>query len=287
MGFSNSVVGGITLVRPAIRSPNYVTGSTGWTINADGTAEFNSITARGTVVVGNAVAGGSGETITTTIPAELATAYPSMTVVRLFYSNSNTLYFYEGVAAAVLYYGLVDTGTVYEAYREVTTGTGPNMWFGQVNKVQFNIGPNDGSNNSSSLILGGVDITIDSACGPTWTTYTPTVGNGGTVTWTTITGRWKRISAKTVAVDIYLVVNGAGSGAGNITVTTPTNPLRTLRQTIHGSSESATISICMISFTGGAGAVWDRVRDSAGTNLTGAALTAGRILNLQGIYEEA
>lgn len=47
MTFRNSVVGGTTLVRPAIKSPNYVAGSTGWSINADGSAEFNNITIRG------------------------------------------------------------------------------------------------------------------------------------------------------------------------------------------------------------------------------------------------
>jgi hypothetical protein len=45
--FANSVVGGVTLVRPAIQSPGYSTGATGWTINADGSAEFNNVTIRG------------------------------------------------------------------------------------------------------------------------------------------------------------------------------------------------------------------------------------------------
>lgn len=47
MGFRNPIVGGTTLVRSAIKSPNYSAGSSGWTINADGTAEFNSMTIRG------------------------------------------------------------------------------------------------------------------------------------------------------------------------------------------------------------------------------------------------
>lgn len=40
--------GYITLRIPAIRSPNYVLGATGWTINQDGSAEFNNLTIRGT-----------------------------------------------------------------------------------------------------------------------------------------------------------------------------------------------------------------------------------------------
>lgn len=42
-GFNNPVVGALALIRAAIRSPNYVAGSTGWTINKDGTAEFNTL----------------------------------------------------------------------------------------------------------------------------------------------------------------------------------------------------------------------------------------------------
>lgn len=42
------VVGSTVLRRPAIQSPNYVAGSAGWTVNVDGSAEFNNLTIRGT-----------------------------------------------------------------------------------------------------------------------------------------------------------------------------------------------------------------------------------------------
>lgn len=47
MAFSNPIVGGTTLIREAIHSPNYVAGVSGWTINKDGTAEFADATIRG------------------------------------------------------------------------------------------------------------------------------------------------------------------------------------------------------------------------------------------------
>lgn len=53
MGFRNPVVGGITLIRQAIKSPNYVPGVSGWTINRDGTAEFSSVTLRGELYIGS------------------------------------------------------------------------------------------------------------------------------------------------------------------------------------------------------------------------------------------
>lgn len=53
MPFSNTIVGGAeTLVRSAIKSPNFVVGSSGWIIRKDGTVEFNSGVFRGTVTAG-------------------------------------------------------------------------------------------------------------------------------------------------------------------------------------------------------------------------------------------
>lgn len=46
-GFRNSILGGINLIREAIQSPNFVSGSTGWWIGQDGSAEFNDLTVRG------------------------------------------------------------------------------------------------------------------------------------------------------------------------------------------------------------------------------------------------
>lgn len=65
MGWGDPVVGGVDLRRAAIRSPNYVAGSAGWTINQDGSVEFNNGTFRGTVTAGtfigtNYIQNGSG-----------------------------------------------------------------------------------------------------------------------------------------------------------------------------------------------------------------------------------
>lgn len=48
-GFADPIVGPNTnLLIPAIQSPNFTAGITGWTINKDGSAEFNNLTVRGT-----------------------------------------------------------------------------------------------------------------------------------------------------------------------------------------------------------------------------------------------
>lgn len=50
MGWGNPIVGGIKLIRAAIQSPNFQHSVQGWTINQDGTSEFNNVTVRGTVI---------------------------------------------------------------------------------------------------------------------------------------------------------------------------------------------------------------------------------------------
>ena len=50
--FTNPIIAGLTLIRTAIRSPNYVANVSGWSINKDGSAEFNDVVIRGTVVAG-------------------------------------------------------------------------------------------------------------------------------------------------------------------------------------------------------------------------------------------
>lgn len=52
-GFNNPVVGGSggDLVREAIKSPNYAAGTAGWSINQDGSAEFNDVTIRGSLTL--------------------------------------------------------------------------------------------------------------------------------------------------------------------------------------------------------------------------------------------
>jgi len=53
MPFTNPLVAGLELIRQAIRSRNYVPNTSGWTINADGTAEFTDATIRGQLLIGD------------------------------------------------------------------------------------------------------------------------------------------------------------------------------------------------------------------------------------------
>lgn len=60
MQFQDELAGGVVLVRPALQSPDYVPGVSGWAVKIDGSAEFNDITVRGTLESNNYVPGVSG-----------------------------------------------------------------------------------------------------------------------------------------------------------------------------------------------------------------------------------
>lgn len=51
MTFENSILAGETLVRDSIQSENYVAGSSGWSIDRNGNAEFNNVDLRGILEV--------------------------------------------------------------------------------------------------------------------------------------------------------------------------------------------------------------------------------------------
>lgn len=50
--FTNPVIAGTTLIRTAIKSPDYVPGVSGWSINKDGSVEFNDAEIRGELIAG-------------------------------------------------------------------------------------------------------------------------------------------------------------------------------------------------------------------------------------------
>jgi len=69
--FSNSITGrGGALVRQSIHSPDYVPGVSGWTINRDGSSEFNNGVFRGSVDIGGAPLS-PGVVISGTLPTGL------------------------------------------------------------------------------------------------------------------------------------------------------------------------------------------------------------------------
>lgn len=126
--------------------------------------------------------------------------------------------------------------------------------------------------------------------GNTFDTYVPTVNGGGAATFSTINGQYQRIG-KLIWVRVYFVIGVAGSGAGNVTFTLPVTPHRALgRQNVQGSARDGGVAgagpVVAIVFQGGAGATVDRIVNSAGTDVTGALLTAGSVWTFEGWIRE-
>lgn len=165
---------------------------------------------------------------------------------------------------------------------------------------QMTWGPGGGSGGDTTLYRDSADTlktddnfvingALSVAGGPTWTSYVPAVANSGGATWTVQSGYYYKLG-KLVFLDIYLSINGAGSGVTPITIGAPSTPDRTLRQVMTVNIEgSATVtgSAALMTFLGGSGAVFDRIRTYDGGSVDGSDLTVGTLITIQGWYREA
>lgn len=132
--FQNSILAGTALVRPAIHSPNYVTGVSGWTINQDGTAEFLDLTIRGEfstgppgsqrVVINDSGAGG---------------------LIRLFSGDPD-----EVLPGFLLAFSSAATGN--DPWIDLG---GADIGFGRLHVI---IIPSNGSDNSAQVVIAGNQV---------------------------------------------------------------------------------------------------------------------------------
>lgn len=174
MPFENSITGGQgSLVRPSIKSPNFVSGSTGWSINRDGTAEFNGVTVRGDFEIGNAT---THSLWTATIPAELVAAYPGLTWVSVQINQiAAGVYTYHGLlndaGAAVEVFGMV-SGFVVTPIWLIDSADGAVVFYQSGSSVSYLAG-------SNLAIAGG--YTIDGNQAPRGWLDGVVVTTGGTL----------------------------------------------------------------------------------------------------------
>lgn len=149
MPFTNPIIAGTTLIREAIQSPDYVAGVSGWSINRDGSVEFNNAVVRGTLttpgvsvtdtglaIPATAAPAYPGFVFTTDIPALLQAKYSSapeqFVAVALYYSDAGNVYWYEGISTTFRIKGWVHAGVAYESFREAYSGPtfGMVQWHG-------------------------------------------------------------------------------------------------------------------------------------------------------------
>lgn len=95
MQFQDDLAAGIVLVRPALRSPNYQPGSAGWSVNLDGSSEFNDVVVRGTIASSNFVSGSAGWQLLNTGHAEF-----NDVTIRGGTTLGGSAYYYNGTPGA-------------------------------------------------------------------------------------------------------------------------------------------------------------------------------------------
>lgn len=206
------VVGSTILRRPAIQSPNFVTGTSGWTINSDGSAEFNNLSLRGTFNGTDYVINASGAFFYSAAPAANnlvysitpaagtdpfgniylsgATSYSGPTAMQ---SNAGTISMYSGSLAAgwgtataqILLsgagiIGLIGNGGVVSSTNTLDDGAGNATFGGTVHASLFS-SAGATSTSTNGLPNGGITGTSGGASAGTAHTHGPgsfSVSNG-------------------------------------------------------------------------------------------------------------
>lgn len=123
---NQAIVGGTALRIPAIQSPNYNPGASGWIINIDGSSEFNSGTFRGSIEVGPIT--GQHFIVNNTSTGDIIDAYDSSNrlVFRLDQFGNITQISYGSVGTTV---GISQGGIQFFDNNDVTPVHTPGIFF--------------------------------------------------------------------------------------------------------------------------------------------------------------
>jgi hypothetical protein len=116
----NPVVGSTVLRRPAIQSPNYVAGSTGWAIFSDGSAEFNGVTLRGNLTVGDS---GEPQVVIESVGGIGEINFPTGSSVEVSAAQIAAAALLSGAAEflAIDFKGGISTGAADQAYIQLNS----------------------------------------------------------------------------------------------------------------------------------------------------------------------
>lgn len=357
MQFRDEIAGGVVLVRPALQSPDYVAGASGWRVAVDGSAEFNRVTIRGGTVIGGESlyydpAPGAGNLImsiaatagtdpygntferglawyTSTgapavqlgddIPALLngeqgVVAYDVPGARWAGLTNGSVAFapttrpYASSAALGLVYISSTDPDAMRVLVRSGRTASYPAQQHALVYidssatgaPAEVTMVAESGATDDFLLdVHGNVEITGQITRYASATTFTPTIVNAGSATWSTRTGRYVRLGPL-YHVRVDLVASAAGSGATLPGVTMPFAVDRSTRQilalhaetvTVSGGTGAATIrngqAVFFSSAEGGTGSTSDRWRvdDSDGdgaNNLQGVDIRPGSKITLEG-----
>jgi hypothetical protein len=215
MGFTNDIIGGAAaLIRAAIRSPNYVAGVSGWSINKDGSAEFNNMTIRGVFNGTDFIINSTGEFFYSGTPANgnLLVAIASVAGVDSFGNSYHAgIDTFSGGAEVLLnagFLGLFDTSG-HE------WGIGAILAAGVPYLTIFTPGAGNGQMWLDEAAAWHANNPAIAATPETW----HSLGSFGAASWTINQGRYQLTSEGECEIDIALNAQVGGGAAGTFTWT--------------------------------------------------------------------
>jgi len=312
MGFQNPIVGGTALRIPAIQSPNFQSGSAGWIIRIDGSAEFNNLTIRGIFNGNNFILNSSGLFIYSGTPANgnlLASIAPANGTDDFSNTYLQGIVTYSGASFAALNSGAAYFGLTADGY--TTAGL---VGLSGADKV-FATSPTSASKPDPAtyaLVDGDDTTTPQSASGyphidigastngvaawlhgamlyatanggistaETWHNPSYNANWSGTTTFGTISGGLRTLQYRRDAED-NLWLNGcftAAAGAGSAVFQLPNTGYR--------PATSGAFPVAYISSGGTAGNAWMYVSTSGNLNINsqlGSAVTTGTTYYVNG-----
>ena len=314
MTFRNDILAGLMLVRESIQSENFVAGSSGWSIDKDGHAEFNDIVIRGGQTIGSDFLAYNGTPAAGNLIFSLSAAGGTDPYGNVYPSGIAT---YGERAGTDYIANLVESFLTFAVVGQANPGFVGYSDLAPQYALELDSG-NGGSSASSATISmvsessslssdAAIELTADdvnvngrlSVLNTAFTTYTPTIANGGTATFSMAKGYHYKFGDLRF-VNIEFTVNAAGSGAAIVTVSLPTTPFRdggTGRQVMPMHAKALwTAGMasdgCAVIMDTGSGAVIDQLATSNDNALnrdgivTGANLLAGARATITGWYRE-
>lgn len=243
-GFSNPLVGGGgSLAYPSIHSPNFVHGSTGWSINKDGSAEFNNIVIRNGEVISGVFLLYSSATpaLGNLVVAFAPIAGGTDAVGNIYPQGFNWGVWSASTGALLNHFGVSVGGNTFLASNSgVTVSLGKSADGAQIyynssglalNNMVMSIAPAAGTDPSGNAYLAGT--TIYGGAGANWTAM-QLISSAGTAS-------INFYNATSEAGPWSLVSSYAGDNAGDLTLTAASGSL--LKLIMGNASNGAQVTL--------------------------------------------
>jgi hypothetical protein len=147
MQFQDELAAGVTLVRPALQSPDYVAGASGWSIKIDGSAEFSDIVIRGSGA-GDAVVIGPDGMPQVRIGSNATAGYITFPTNRPIENDVAT------ILAGVNNQGAANESSTLQIYGPTVDGATAQA------RIFLNSQSNDGSSNASLSLRAGTALMV-------------------------------------------------------------------------------------------------------------------------------